>query len=80
MSWWGWLLMLAVWAAVGIAVAFFLGSGIGEADRCRARRRADPTPEDITGPGDRPGREVPEDDPAPGREDGHPPTPGDDRR
>ena len=54
MSWWAWLgLVLLAWALLGVGLSLFLGLGIGEADR-RRPRRADPTPEDITGPGARP--------------------------
>ena len=54
MSWWAWLgLVLLAWTLLGAGLSFFLGLGIGEADRRRPRRK-DLTPEDITGPGEAP--------------------------
>jgi hypothetical protein len=51
---WAWLgVALLAWTLLGVGLSFFLGLGIGEADR-RRPRHADPTPEDITGPGTAP--------------------------
>jgi hypothetical protein len=57
MSWWAWLgVVVLVWTVLGLGLSYFLGGGIGEADRRRPRRR-DLTPEDLTGVG--PGPTVP---------------------